>query len=135
MKTVFVDATVFLRFFTADDTRQQARAGALFRRAIAGGLKLLTGPPVLFELAWTLRSAYKVSRPAILETLAAIVAMPNLELVDRPVVESALNKAALAGVDFADAYIAALAERHQCAGIATFNRRDFTALKSALWLM
>ena len=34
MKRVFVDANVFLRFFTKDDAGQHARAAKLFRRVV-----------------------------------------------------------------------------------------------------
>lgn len=57
-KTVFVDSNVFLRFFTVDDAGQHERAAQLFEKAAAGKVKLVTGPPVRFEIAWTLRSAY-----------------------------------------------------------------------------
>jgi predicted nucleic acid-binding protein len=61
-RRIFVDANVFLRFFTRDDESQQKRSEGLFRSAAAGEAALITGPPVLFEVAWTLRSVYDLPK-------------------------------------------------------------------------
>ena len=59
MSAVFVDANVFLRFFTRDDQGHHEKATTLLRRAAAGEIALVAGPPVLFEIAWVLRAAYR----------------------------------------------------------------------------
>lgn len=64
MKSVFVDANVFLRFFTKDDDGQHEQAERLFRAGAEGEVVLISGPPVLFEVAWTLRAAYRQSAGA-----------------------------------------------------------------------
>ncbi|MCX5758081.1 MAG: type II toxin-antitoxin system VapC family toxin, partial [Candidatus Hydrogenedentes bacterium] len=78
MKCVFVDSNVFLRFFTQDDAGQYKDAVKLFRDAAVGELELVAGPPVLFEIAWTLRAAYRQPREKVLEVLSAIRALPGL---------------------------------------------------------
>ena len=128
MRTVFVDANVFLRVFTEDDQGQHARATRLLRRAAAGELELVTGPPVLFEVAWTLRRSYRQPPVQVLAALAAIAATPGLHLTDAGVVDAALDLARQTGIDFADAYIAASARAQGIESIATFNRRDFSRL-------
>jgi predicted nucleic acid-binding protein len=128
MKRVFVDANVFLRFFVGDDERQQARAERLFLDATRGKLTLVTGPPVLFEVAWTLRGPYGVEPSQILEVLARIAALPGLELADAGLVGQALLLAHEKGQEFADAYIAAGARAASAEAIATFNRKDFERL-------
>lgn len=82
MKTIFVDANVFVRFFTVDDRGQHEQSVELFRQAAAGKVVLVTGPPVLFEIAWTLRSAYQQTNPKVLHVIAAIAALPGLQLTD-----------------------------------------------------
>ena len=69
MKTVFVDSNVFLRFFTADDAGQHEKAARLFRQAASGKTALIAGPPVLFEVAWTLRAAYRLPRESAIPLL------------------------------------------------------------------
>jgi predicted nucleic acid-binding protein len=132
MRRIFVDANVFLRFFTVDDQGQHARAAGLLRDAAAGRLNLVTGPPVLFEIAWTLRSAYRQTNACVLEVIAAIIALPGLELLDARAVADALSLAQASGQEFADAYIAAAAREAELDAVATFNLRHFARLGIAL---
>lgn len=132
MKTAFVDSNVFLRFFTRDDAGQHVHAENLFRKAADGGIQLVTGPPVLFEVAWTLHSSYGHDRNEVLDVLAAIVACRGLRILDADAVVAAIDLARRAGGDFADAYVAVSAHRH-CAGeVATFNKADFRKLGATL---
>lgn len=128
MKTIFVDANVFLRFFTLDDRGQHDQAARLFQQAAAGKVALATGPPVLFEIAWTLRSAYRQSNAKALEVLSAIAAVPGLVLTDRRIVEAALALAKTSGQEFADAYIASASREVAADEVATFNRKHFDRL-------
>lgn len=133
MTRVFVDTNVFLRFLTRDDDRQSDAAEGLLRDAAAGGVRLVTGPPVLFELAWTLRRAYKVSREGSLEILASVLAIEGLEIVDDALVAAAIERARAAGQEFADAYIAASVDAAGATTIATFNANDFTRLGAQVY--
>ena len=128
MSKVFVDTNVFLRFFTLDDEGQHEKAAALLRQADAGQVQLVTGPPVLFEIAWVLRSAYGASREKILDALSAIAATPGLELLDAGTADEAITRARESNADFADAYIAAAAARAGAEQVATFNRKHFERL-------
>ncbi len=128
MKTWFVDANVFLRFLTVDDEGQHLKAARLFEAAREGKCRLVAGPPVLFELSWTLRAAYEVPKARVIEILSAVFATPGMSLTDAPLVADALSLAAATGVEFADAYIAACARASGCSGVATFNRKDFARL-------
>lgn len=132
--SVFVDANVFLRFLLEDDAAQAAQAEALFREAKLGKQDLLCGPPVLFEMAWTLRSAYGQRREQVLEILRSLMSMQGIKFLDRELLESALEHAVEHQMEFADAYIAASAHRHK-ASIATFNTKDFkrSGIKLRSW--
>ncbi len=124
----FVDANVFLRFLTVDDQGQHQKAVRLFEAARREECRLVTGPPVLFELAWTLRAAYKIPKERVLEILSAVFATPGMTLMDALLVTDALTLASTTGAEFADAYIAASSRAAGCSGVATFNRRDFVRL-------
>jgi len=132
VKTIFVDANVFLRFFTVDDRGQHEQAVELFRQAAAGKVALVTGPPVLFEIAWTLRSAYKQTNPKVLDVIAAIAALPGLQLTDARIVEGAVALAKASGQEFADAYIASASHQAGADVVATFNRKHFDQLSVTL---
>ena len=124
----FVDANVFLRFLTVDDQGQHQKAARLFEAACREECRLVTGPPVLFELAWTLHAAYKTPKDRVLEILRAIFATPGMTMTDAPLVAEALTLASTTGAEFADAYIAAGSRAAGCSGVASFNRRDFARL-------
>jgi predicted nucleic-acid-binding protein len=128
MTVSFVDTNVFLRFLTVDDRGQHARAARLLESAARGERGLVSGPPVLFELAWTLRSVYKMPRVAVLEVLGAVFATPGLTLIDASLVAKALSLAADTDTEFADAYIAASCRAAGCSDVATFNQKDFVKL-------
>ena len=128
MKTIFVDANVFLRFFTVDDRGQHEQAAELFHQAAAGKVVLVTGPPVLFEIVWTLRSAYKQTNAKVLDVVGAIAALPGLQLTDVRIVEDALTLAKASGQEFADAYIASASRQVGADEVATFNRKHFDQL-------
>lgn len=128
MTAWFIDTNIFLRFLTVDDQGHHEKAARLLESAARGERRLVTGPPVLFELAWTLRAAYKIPRAKVLEILSAVFAMPGLTLMDASLVAEALSLAAETDSEFADAYIAASSRTAACAGVATFNRKDFAKL-------
>jgi predicted nucleic acid-binding protein len=130
---LFVDANVFLRYFTLDDAGQHHRAARLFLEASRGDIDLVTGPPVLFEVAWTLVAAYRIPREKVLDVLSRILALPGLALTDSQLVERALQLARAGNRDFADAYIAASAEASGVDAVATFNRRDLQRLGSVIY--
>jgi len=135
MKTVFVDANVFLRFLTVDDAGQHERSVALFRKAARGDVTLVTGPPVLFEIAWTLRSAYKLPREKVWDVLERIASLRGLRLTDGRLVEEAIALGKARGAEFADAYICAAGTQTGADEIATFNRKDFKRLDLALYAL
>lgn len=132
MTRILVDTSVLLRFLTQDDVGQSERAERLLRAAADGTVLLLVGPPVLFELTWTLRRAYKVSRERSLGILASLLAVEGLDVIDRALVTTAVERARGSGQEFADAYLAATVESVGADGIATFNEKDFKRLGTRL---
>lgn len=132
MKTVFVDSNVFLRYFLADEGGQSDRAAHLFRQAASGKIALIAGPPVMFEVAWTLRAAYRLPREKVLDVLSAIAALKGLRLLDADLVAEAISLARISGADFADAYIVASALGAGADEVASFNRDHFRRLAAKL---
>ena len=122
---VALDANVILRLIAEDDAGQRRKAAALFESAAKGKLALVVTPPVLFEVAWTLRRAYGSSREDVLQALADLASTPGVTLSDGPVVEQALALAQKTGLEFADAYVAAAAVAAGATKVATFNTKDF----------
>ncbi len=133
MKQYFVDSNVFIRYLTNDVPEQADRVERLLILAEKGKIKLVTGPPVFFELAWTLKSFYKLDRESIYRCLLSITAIKGLEVLDTEIVISALELYRKAPVEFADAYISVLSKKLKADGIVTFNRKHFEKLNVKLY--
>ena len=130
----FVDANVFMRLaVVADDDRQLKQAKKLFEQAQAGNVDLVTGPPVLFEVAWVLDRLYKRAGNEVLDFLEAILSFPNLKVLDKELVIKAIFLARKTDGAFADAYIAASAHRAEADNLATFNKKHFVKLEVELY--
>ena len=132
MKTVFVDSNVFLRFFRRDEPLQTQAVGGPSTNGGRGHDQLVTGPPVMFEVAWTLRTTYRVPNEEILAALEALTATPGLYIIDIDLVTAAIALARSTGQAFADAYIAASSHAIGADEIATFNRKHFERLGAAM---
>jgi predicted nucleic-acid-binding protein len=128
MKTIFVDTNVFMRYLTNDFPVQAERVERLFDLAEQGDVRLLTGPPVFFELAWTLKSFYKMDRKGIYECLHGLLGLPGLQIMDLEILEEALESYRQTSADFSDAYVAASSRRFGADAVATFNTKHFAPL-------
>ena len=80
MVRFFVDSNIFLRFYNADEPEQKNAASEVFLKAKRGEIELFCGPPVFFEVAWVLRSSYKIPTSTVIDTLESMIAIPNLYL-------------------------------------------------------
>ncbi|UVO55505.1 type II toxin-antitoxin system VapC family toxin [Sphingomonas sp. SUN039] len=93
---VAVDANVPLRIIVGDDARQCDIALALIA---SNGIYLL--PTVVLEVEWVLRSRYKFDRRRIADALAALFALPGVDIERRIAVEWAIGRYKVRG-EFAD---------------------------------
>jgi predicted nucleic acid-binding protein len=89
-------------------------------------------PGFFFEIAWVLRSFYKLPNSSILDILESILAIPGLKVLDAGLAATAISLARTKNCSYADSYIAAAANANN-AGVATFNTAHFTALEAELY--
>jgi len=132
MERYFVDSNIFLRYYSRDDERQSAQAEELFLRAKAGEIEIFCGPPVFFEVAWVLKTLYKLPDVIILDTLESMLSIPNFTVFDADYVIKAIELARKISCGFADSYIAVVAHSNNL-GVATFNDRHFKKTGVSLW--
>jgi predicted nucleic acid-binding protein len=132
MKKYFVDSNVFLRYLNGDEPNHARRAALLFKEAQDKQVELLCGPPVFFEIAWVLRSFYKMPNSGILDILESILAIPGLKVLDAERSAEAISMARTKNCSYADSYIAATADANN-ADVATFNTTHFAALGAELY--
>jgi len=130
----FVDTNVFIRLaVVADDNRQLEQAKRLFEKAQTKNLDLITGSPVLFEIAWVLDRLYKRPNNEILDFLEAILSFPNLRILDKELVIAAISLARDRNGTFADSYIVASVNHVAADNVATFNTKHFARLGVSLY--
>lgn len=124
-----LDTGVLIRHLTGDDPAKAAKVRSLLTRAAQGELNLLVPPIVLAELAWVLESTFRLARVEIAGLLEAVLATPGLTIPERPVLAEAVTAYRDSGVDFTDAWIAAVARSLGCTTVFTFDRRHFARLE------
>lgn len=111
MTDFWVDANLILRFLTQEPEHLAERAYRFFERAEQGEIRLHITPLVVAEVVWVLGSFYKYSRAEICEVLAPFLSSQGLLVQEQSLVICALEKMAVANVDFVDAYLAETARQ------------------------
>lgn len=107
-----------IRHLTGDPPEVAARATA----ALGGRGPLLLADLVLAECVYVLESFYEVERGRVAELLRAAVALPSIETVDADLLLRALAVYEVERLDFAEAYLVALAEASAVGQILSFDR-------------
>ena len=114
MTTVWVDAKLLLRLLTNQPPALARKAKRLMRRAAEGELVLVIPVVVLAEIVWVLRSPYYGYKPTrIASELQDLVTADGISMEGGDDVVEALALMSDHNVDFADAYLAAVAVRRQ----------------------
>ena len=97
----------------------------LLQRAEQGEVLLLINALVMAEIVWTLKSFYKLSKPAVEERVLAVLNTPGLEVVDGDLVLQAVVWYVEKNVDFIDAYNATWMSRQGLQTVCTFDQKHF----------
>jgi predicted nucleic acid-binding protein len=126
---LFVDTNVFLRFLTNDVPEQAAAVEALFRRAAAGEVRLVTNTMVIAEIVWVLESYYHLSSAEVQERAMAVAHMDGLTLPELDIVTDALLAYAQSNVDFIDAYNLYWMRGRGLSRVATFDKAHYSRVE------
>jgi predicted nucleic acid-binding protein len=116
--TVLLDTNVLVRHFTGAPRGQSRRATAFLESA----RELWLVDLVVAETVYVLRSYYGVPREQVAALLRAVIAFPAVSVVDTRVLHRALDLFEAGRLDFAEAYLVALAETSRVEAIASFDR-------------
>jgi predicted nucleic-acid-binding protein len=95
----------------------------LLDQAGSAEIKLITAEIVLAEVVWVLEAYYKLEKSKVSQMLKAILSTPGLDVQNGKIVEKALQYYAPNNIDFVDAYIVALMQKHEISGIYSFNKK------------
>ena len=95
---IALDTNVIVRFLTADDKEQFARAKQVF----VSNENIFIADTVLLESEWVLRYAYNFTREEINASLSSLLGLANVSVANPSQLKQALQMH-LDGYDFADA--------------------------------
>jgi predicted nucleic-acid-binding protein len=122
-----IDTNILVRFFTQDDAPQSRRADAVLQKLTPeepGFVSLVS----LVELAWVMRSRYRMSRSDLIQGLEMLLNSPEIVVESQPVVVQAIHHFGTAKSDFADCLIERSGHLAGCKHTLTF---DVNASKTA----
>jgi len=115
--TILLDTNVLVRHFTKDPPSLAVKARAFLR--FTEGLFLVD--VVVAEVVYVLESYYEAPRETVARHVRSALGSSRIEVADAPVLLRALELYEFQRLDFAEAYLAALAESTG-APVASFDR-------------
>jgi len=125
-KKTLVDTNVILRFLLNDNPNQAQEAEDLFEKAENNQLEI---PDIIIaELIFVLLSVYKLSRRDIVEKIRAVVEHPKF-MVNKKIINFALDEFLSKNVSFVDGYLVALAKTRRGIDLFTFDKKLMNVLK------
>jgi predicted nucleic acid-binding protein len=122
MKKALIDANVILRYLTKDPAKMAEAAFKLFDDAKNGKISLLLTSLTVAEVVWVLESFYDHSKAEIAQTIAQLLFCDGLEVEDLDLLMEALTLYQGKNLDFADAFLAAVALRRGPQAIYSFDQ-------------
>ena len=124
---ITIDTNVFLRWLLDDDKRKSEATTRLLKRAEKGEVEIWVPDLVIAEIAWVLRSFYKIRPHAVAEMIEPVVNAPMIDFENRDRLRQAVALYHAHQVDFTDCYIAAAAAERGLESVASYDR-DFDRL-------
>lgn len=117
-----IDTNVLVRFLTADDPDQSARAAAFLEDACTADAPGFINRIVACELVWVLGGAYGHVRADIARTIRMLLETAEIRMEDPAAVWGALSHYEAGDCDFADACLGLTNAQAGCEKTVTFDR-------------
>lgn len=118
----YADTNLFIGLIAGPANRLHEPALAIFRRVADGDLALIVTPIVVAEIVYVVRSLMGWTRAVTAERVAGLLEADGLVLTEGPTLLLALRLfGARSKLDFADAYLAAIALEVGPAVVASFD--------------
>ena len=122
---VLLDTNVILRLLRAGQPSHHTEARRLFEQAREGKLRLIVPTLIVAEVVFVLHGFYQLGRAEIAQLVKDLAATPGVVLPEAGAVARAAELFGKHSIDFANAYLAALAHESGTYTVATFNNRDY----------
>ncbi len=107
MDKIFIDTSLFIRFFTRDIEEKYIECKSLFERIEEGEFRPYTSSVVLLEIFFVLTRQYKFKTDLVRNALEEVLQMRNLTLLEKTNTRKALKFYDQFKIKFADCFIAA----------------------------
>jgi predicted nucleic-acid-binding protein len=114
-----LDTNILIRHLTGDPPSQAKRATAFLRESH----ELILTDLVLAEMVYVLESFYEVPRTEIAGMARSLLALPSIVAGDHDLLLRAVEIYEVIRLDFAEAYLVALAELTDVKQVASFDRQ------------
>lgn len=122
MKKALIDSNVILRYLTKDPPEMAEAARQAFDHAQNGKVTLLLTVLTVAEVVWVLESFYGHPKDKIAEIMVQFLFCDGLEVDELDMIIEALNLYQHKNLDFADAFLAAIALRKGPQAIYSFDQ-------------
>jgi len=126
MKVYLIDTNIFLRYLVKDNQAQAQKINQLFLTAKQNQVKLITTTFIMNEMAWTLKSFYKLNKIKVVEKMELILNFPGIKIRDYFNLKQAVVAYKQKNVDLVDIFTYQTAKKYQAA-ILSYDR-DFDKL-------
>ncbi len=125
----YADTNLFVGLLAGPDHALHDSALEVFRRVADGALRLIVTPIVVAELVYVTRSLFTWTRRSTAERLQSLLEADGLTIIERTVIARALQLyRERSRLDFADAYLAAIALEVGPAAVASLDA-DFDTVE------
>ncbi|MEW6560271.1 MAG: type II toxin-antitoxin system VapC family toxin [Pseudomonadota bacterium] len=118
-----IDTNVLVRYILTDDPVQAPMAQATVRQAAASGEPVLVSLLTILETEWVLRSAARVSKPALIGVFKGLLECGDVLIENENALEQALVYYEDDLADFADCLMAARYRQLGCSTMLTFDAK------------
>jgi predicted nucleic acid-binding protein len=123
VRSVVVDANVFVSLFTGRHEKQQKVAAALLQAAEDGEVEVILPQFVVFEVTYVLQSLYNVAGDRLASMIRDLLSLPGVQITDECPWNCIFELWPNPLPGLADASIAALATTNRYDAIATFDQK------------
>ncbi len=106
MAKVFIETSVFIRFFTQDDKQKSEDTLRLFKLIENGKLRPYTSNIVILEIQFVLIKVYKFNKNKVLKAIENLLNLRNLTLIEKTNTKIALGIYKKLNIKYADCLIA-----------------------------
>lgn len=115
----FLDTNVLVRHLTGDPPAQAKRATEFLRDSH----ELILTDLVFAEMVYVLESFYEVPTNDVARMARSLLALPSIEIGDHELLLRTVEIYEVLRLDFAEAYLSALAEMSEVKRVASFDRQ------------